>query len=412
MVGSSGWSYQATVEAGDPFVEALVQSQVWLQHAHRAMLDTLEAQLKHMRHENMRLRTVLEEAGLGEKAKGAWLAPEAKDPTASSVATVPAEAREPPPSCPGTSPSEAVEVPAVVEAVRDADLPDVAPTMPAAPVAESQMVPEPEQGPESMPRGSKVEPVASAHVPSQDLRQEAPVEVQEEGHQQPRDEPAVSGPGGEVAEKTEASTALPRATAEDRQPPVTNQSPPSATPAMVARALEASLAAVGWQHLQVEVLPSPDPAIAAVAVKISGAEFLLRLEQIGQSDGEGTRSLCLLASGDGGANWEALESLLRRRRLHKVVRAAPIATRTVEFAPEEAQATSPLQIGVAAKYQPKSLSLAELANLPLQPPSCRVSSLQRPKPTADRHVLPGQPSADSNFCHHKVPAAATISSHR
>ncbi|CAE7347950.1 unnamed protein product, partial [Symbiodinium sp. CCMP2456] len=243
-------------------------------------------------------------------------------------------AREPPPSCAGTWPTEAVEVPAVVEAVRDADLPDLAPTMPAT-VAESQMVPEPEHG-DSMPHGSKVEPVASTHVPSQDLRQEAPLEVQEAGHQQPTDEPAVSGPGGEVAQKTEASTALPRATAEDRQPPVTNQSPPSATPAMVARALEASLAAVGWQHLKVEVLPSPDPAVAAVAVKISGAEFLLRLEQIGQSEGEGVRSLCLLASGDGGTNWEALESLLRRKRLHKVVRAAPIATRTVEFAPEEA----------------------------------------------------------------------------
>lgn len=401
MVSSSAWCQATNVDAGDPFVEALVQSQVWLQHAHRAMLDTLEAQLKHMRHENMRLRTILEEAGLGEKAKGAWLAPEAKakDPTASSVVTVPAEARDPPPSCAGTSPAEAVEVPLVAEAVRDTDLPDLAQTMPAAPAAEIE-VPEPEHGDHSMPRGSKVEPVASTHVPSQDLRQEAPVEVQE-GHQQPADEPAVSEPVGEVAQKTE-----------DRQPQVTNQSPPSATPAMVARALEASLAAVGWQHLQVEVLPSPDPAIAAVAVKISGTEFLLRLEQIGQADGEGARSLCLLASGDGGTNWEALESLLRRRRLHKVVRAAPIATRTVEFAPEEAQVTSPLQSGVAAKYQPKSLSLAELANLPLQPPSCRVSSLQRPKPTTDRHVLPGQPSADSNLYHHKVPAAPTISSHR
>eukprot|EP00913_Durusdinium_trenchii_P033295 g31170.t1 len=54
---------------GDIFLTALQQAEVGLQNAHRAVLGTMEAELKHMRYENMRLRGILEEAGLGEKLR-------------------------------------------------------------------------------------------------------------------------------------------------------------------------------------------------------------------------------------------------------------------------------------------------------------------------------------------------------
>ncbi|CAE7289273.1 unnamed protein product, partial [Symbiodinium pilosum] len=165
-----------------------------------------------------------------------------------------------------------------------------------------------------------------------------------------------------------------------------------------------------------EVIPLPEHIAgdckAAAAVKIAGTELLIRMDQKEPGDAESARCLSLLASSDSGETWEALESILRRRRLHKVVRAAPIATRTVEFAPDEAlQAQA--QVAASAKHQPKSLSLAELANLPLEQPSCRLSGLHRPpKVGFDRPVPQLQASSETGMYHHKASPLASSSSHR
>ncbi|CAE8611231.1 unnamed protein product, partial [Polarella glacialis] len=108
----------------------------------------------------------------------------------------------------------------------------------------------------------------------------------------------------------------------------------------VGRALEAVLAYFGWQHLDVQYLGyGAAGSFGAAAVSVSGTIISVRLDgscSLAASPSSAERPpYRLLASDDGGSGWEALEALIRRRRLQKVVRTAPIATGTVEFAVEQ-----------------------------------------------------------------------------
>eukprot|EP00928_Gymnodinium_smaydae_P013891 TRINITY_DN1503_c0_g1_i1.p1 TRINITY_DN1503_c0_g1~~TRINITY_DN1503_c0_g1_i1.p1 ORF type:complete len:577 (-),score=89.76 TRINITY_DN1503_c0_g1_i1:43-1773(-) len=131
------------------------------------------------------------------------------------------------------------------------------------------------------------------------------------------------------------------------------------------RELEAVLAYNGWTHLDVE-------RIDEERWTISGVVALLCLDaSLPQADyraGPGGRSRSrsrILASSDGGATWESFEDHVRRRRLQKVVRTAPIVTGTLEYTPESAGAEGALPQGGSLSLPANRgpLSLKELASL-------------------------------------------------
>lgn len=105
--------------------------------------------------------------------------------------------------------------------------------------------------------------------------------------------------------------------------------PPPPEPDM-RRALEAVLANFGWQHLSVQRLKGD-------AWSFAGVGLLVRHDSTAespQSRGLAGSPHRLVASDDNGRSWEPLETLIRRRRLFKVVRAVPIATGVREYCPE------------------------------------------------------------------------------
>jgi len=83
----------------------------------------------------------------------------------------------------------------------------------------------------------------------------------------------------------------------------------------------------------------------------------------------------LLASDDNGKRWEALESLIRRRKLHKVVRAAPIATGVREYYTESLP-VSPLS---AAPYSGGGHSHAAATAAAAPPPQQQQQQQRRPQ---------------------------------
>merc|ERR1719362_175452 len=159
---------------------------------------------------------------------------------------------------------------------------------------------------------------------------------------------------------------------------VQERSPSASRPARVqdiGKALEAVLAHYGWQHLAVQ-------RKANDVWTVSGISFQLRFDSPPQARQLPSGSLPgppfrLAASDDNGRTWEALEGWIRRRRLHKVVRTAPIATGTVEYSVEQPAgnmtapmrplhgSTSPSRPAVWAGREGSAqpMSLAELANL-------------------------------------------------
>lgn len=127
-----------------------------------------------------------------------------------------------------------------------------------------------------------------------------------------------------------------QAVAEPSQPPVSLQVVQD-----LDRALESVLAFYGWQHLEVQKV-SEGVYLAA------GAEFRLRCDSVSTaSDATDGPQYNLSASSDGGVTWESLSSLIRHRRLHKVVRTDPIASALDNPASPEAP-----------------ISLADLARMP------------------------------------------------
>mmetsp|Transcript_63984 Transcript_63984/g.208052 ORF Transcript_63984/g.208052 Transcript_63984/m.208052 type:complete len:315 (+) Transcript_63984:541-1485(+) len=111
----------------------------------------------------------------------------------------------------------------------------------------------------------------------------------------------------------------------------------------VGRALDAVFAHFGWQHLAVQRLKGD-------AWAISGAGVLVKhdaLVETPRARGFTGPPYRLVASDDHGRSWEALEALIKRRRLHKVVRAVPIATGIREYCPEPLSPTSSVAHGYA-----------------------------------------------------------------
>jgi hypothetical protein len=85
-------------------------------------------------------------------------------------------------------------------------------------------------------------------------------------------------------------------------------------------ALEAVLAFYGWQHVEVE-------RVTAGVYSVAGSEFQIRCEsEVTAEQAASGSPFHLSASSDGGQTWESVASLVRSRRLHKVVRTYPIAS--------------------------------------------------------------------------------------
>lgn len=86
------------------------------------------------------------------------------------------------------------------------------------------------------------------------------------------------------------------------------------------RALEAVLVFHGWQHLELQ-------KVSEEVYSFSGVEFHLRCESVATAEQVASGvPYHLSASIDGGQTWETVASLVRSRRLHKVVRTDPIAS--------------------------------------------------------------------------------------
>lgn len=455
----------------DPFNVALRETQMWITNAHYAALATVEAELQHMRHENVRLRTQLAEsaaevAALSQKVASA---PVSSPPSASALPTSPLTPASEAPgsllhtvqsqqgsmwaalstsSAPATAPAtQSLEMTLPVEtagfdqpAPRSAASVEVrfpeAPHL-AAPSAVGQAataaalaglqqdrVSAVNQSQESMPSTS-VAASSDAHQANVTLVRDR-VDLDEivgvrfgspkgaastddiaEGSRRVGQIPsssqtfgsagrALSAPrtafaahGSTIASAPPSRQLLPSRTPEpspgrrvrqvSRGPQnVQERSPSVSKPAKVqdvGKALEAVLAHYGWQHLAVQ-------RKANDVWTVSGINFQLRFDSSPQARPIPTGSLPgppfrLAASDDSGRTWEALEGWIRRRRLHKVVRTAPIATGTVEYSVEQpaGNVTAPLRVlhgstspsrsagrsGREGSAQP--MSLADLANL-------------------------------------------------
>lgn len=207
---------------------------------------------------------------------------------------------------------------------------------------------------------------------------------------EPRDGVIAGGQavGSVQVVSTEAPVATPHATRTAQEPSPESSSEPPFVVQDLGRALDAVLAHYGWQHLAVQRLRSDLWTIsgAAVQVKVESAA------ELSSDNGAGGQPPCQLsASDDGGRTWQPLDALVRRRRLHKVVRTAPIVTGTREYQPDhslispivasspesvsQGMAASGTNLGshAAARQGPQSpaapLSLAELAASAQQPGS-------------------------------------------
>ncbi|CAK9058656.1 unnamed protein product [Durusdinium trenchii] len=241
----------AAEHGGPPFETALHEAHQRLLAAHGAALATLEAELQHMRMENMRLRLRLAQAGLSD-AEPVRKEVASEAPAVSSVGSVRSELVEAAPVATGGAP-------AVVSAATEA---------PRATRAEPAMV-EPSTltgAPPPAPHRAEVPPLPSAReVPPKESRT----------HLGDLEKPLYSG--------TDAGSALGS----------TGPSPtsPGGSGAVVRVLLTELLQRYGLQHLPVSQ--------AGSTYTLGGQPF--RLRQAGTD---------LLASHDGGHSWELLEALL------------------------------------------------------------------------------------------------------
>jgi hypothetical protein len=155
---------------------------------------------------------------------------------------------------------------------------------------------------------------------------------------------------------------------------VQQEATPAAGTPDVDRALEAFLAQHNWQHLDVQMRTTG-------VWSISGTVFQVRVETGPQASGA---SFQLMSSDDNGRTWETLEGAIRRRKLQKVVRTAPIAMTLNPEAVNQSQIriadmehgdfgsrpdyNTPRDFGATVRSvrpsQQSPLSLADLANMP------------------------------------------------
>eukprot|EP00435_Cladocopium_sp_Y103_P037127 s22_g9.t1 len=310
---------------GDLFYSALQHAEVWLQNAHRAVLGTMEAELKHMRYENMRLRGILEEAGLGEKANlvattaiGPMEEKEEEKPKSSTTDTMT--------SC------EEIKVQAAKEAQE------------ASPVYTER---------QQASATAFTTASSNAHwipVKHEGLRSSSLTTV---STATPTTTATPTSPDGFVLRSKEDLSAV--------------SGPPERSARIVfwGKTLEALLAQWGWQHLEAEILSeSGDVALAS----LGGAKLKLRMEHSNEPRQPGR----LLAWDEDGNMWQALDVLIRKRRLQKVVRACPVAA-TREFTRDESESeaiqVANVEVIHAGRQQLRTpLTLAQLEALPIEAP--------------------------------------------
>jgi len=155
----------------------------------------------------------------------------------------------------------------------------------------------------------------------------------------------------------------------------------------VDRALEAVLAYHGWQHLDVQ-------KIGKDVWSFSGALVHIRCEASVVVTGvDNGPPYNLQASADDGRTWEQLEGLIRHRRLHKVVRTAPIAS-----ALDGKMITGPNQVESPPNQSSNQvpISLADLARMPSRaaPVEGHMVPLQGRASTAGRSQRSRESSRD------------------
>lgn len=262
---------------GDLFYSALQHAEVWLQNAHRAVLGTMEAELKHMRYENMRLRGILEEAGLSEKANvtaafGAMEAKEEKPKSSTADAMTSCEEQE----IKAQTPKEASPVPYT-------ERPQASATAVTTASSNAHWIPVKHEG-----LRSSLTTVSTAAATTAT---------------------ATSPDGFDLRSKEDLSSV-------SREQLQSSAARAARVTVPLGKTLEALLAQWGWQHLEAEILSeSGDVALAS----IGGAKLKLRMEHSNEPRQAGR----LLAWDEDGNIWQALEVLIRKKRLQKVVRHVP-----------------------------------------------------------------------------------------
>lgn len=138
----------------------------------------------------------------------------------------------------------------------------------------------------------------------------------------------------------------------------------------VGTALESVLTHFGWRHLGIQKQTDD-------VWNISGIPFHLRVNGPGKRGGPPFE---LLASTNGGSIWEPLDTIIRKRRLQKQVRAVPGAVEVREFS------TDPFAVPAEGLTYAVPLSLADLANMPV---GASRGGLAAPSP-AERGPSPGR----------------------
>jgi len=138
----------------------------------------------------------------------------------------------------------------------------------------------------------------------------------------------------------------------------------------LAYALEASLAHYGWQHIEAQQLPGSS------MWTIGGVPLHLRIGE--QPPVAGSQPFQVFASEDAGRSWEALEDVVRRRRLQKVVRTVPIV---VPDLPVERQ---PLRIADLAAAVGCSVPTPPAADTMSWAPVSEVFAVAAPAATSPR----------------------------
>lgn len=313
---------------GDPFYDALQQAQVWLQNAHRAVLGTMEAELKHMRYENMRLRGILEEAGLGEKTKSVF-GPGGSPQTPQVESKVTMDATT---SCDDLETTETFRPPHATAATTGPD---------PRQVSVSTVTPTSTQWITMKTEGRSATSTPSTSTPTTP----ATDGFVKAGWNVPEEETASPSPAAAVSE------ALPTRGAA--------RTPVAKVP--MEKILQAMLAQYGWQHVEAEVL-SESPEVSLVS--LGGVKLKVRMDYQNGSRGH------LMAWEEETSSWQAWDALIRKKRLHKVVRACPVAA-TREFTIDEDQASPRKAAKVVNASEPVGtppprgpLTLAQLEALP------------------------------------------------
>lgn len=318
----------AVAPEGDLFYSALQHAEVWLQNAHRAVLGTMEAELKHMRYENMRLRGILEEAGLGEKANVATAFRAMEEKPKSSTADAM-------PSCE----DQDIKVQAEKEAspIPCTERPQASATAVTAP-SNAQWIPVKHEG------------LRSASMTLSTVSTATPTSAA-----------TVRPDGIDLRSKEDLSASV---AMEEQHQSTAGHAARAVRAVPLGKTLEALLAQWGWQHLEAEILSeSGDVALAS----IGGAKLKLRMEHSKEPRQLGR----LLAWDEDGNTWQALEVLIRKRRLQKVVRACPVAA-TREFTRDDSESES-IQVANVEVVHGRSqlrtpLTLAQLEALPIESP--------------------------------------------